>query len=96
MDFKQVIKTCLDFSIANAGTIQSFGEEEADKLKVNSRTTLTEILVERDPKTPDVWQAQQLQNAVGEKIPVKEILSTEEQLLDFLSCFWDPNETGVQ
>jgi hypothetical protein len=93
MDFKKVIQTCLDFSIANGGTIQSFAASDGDKLVVHSRRNRTEILIERDMKTPDAWQAQQLQNAAGEKMPVKEIVSTEEQLLEYLSCFWDLSET---
>lgn len=86
MESKQVIQTCLDFSLAHGGTIQPMLN---DSLAVQSRTTRTEILIERDPTRPGVWQAEQRQNAAGECVnPKREILSTEEHLLLCLQRFW--------
>ena len=117
MELKQVLQTCLDFSIANSGTIQPLGNR--NKFAVQSRTTRTEILI--DQIQPSVWQAEQTQNAVGGKKKMRgrreeedttteigekrmrrldseeeedttEIVSTEAQLLDYLSRFWDKEE----
>lgn len=81
MDFLQVAKTCLDFSIAYNGTIQSYGEKH-EKLKIQSRTTRTEILVEREA---DEWQLTLL---TDEKTTAKQTVSTKEQLFTQLSRFW--------
>ena len=116
MELKQVLQTCLDFSIANSGTIQPLGNR--NKFAVQSRTTRTEILI--DQIQPSVWQAEQTQNAVGgkkkrgrreeetteigekrmrrldseEEEDTTEIVSTEAQLLDYLSRFWDKENEG--
>ena len=90
MEFKQVIKVCLEFSQANGGSIQSFGYCDPDKLEVHSRTTRTEILI--DQSEHGVWQAEQTQNAAGEKNsldPSKELVLTEVQLLEYLSRLWN-------
>ena len=71
MEFKQVIKTCLDFSIAKGGTIQSYIAGGPDKLTIYSRTTRTEILLDRDPNTPGAWQISQLKNAKGKNEHMK-------------------------
>ena len=88
MEFKQVIKTCLNFSIANGGTIQSYTINTSHKLAIHSRTTRTEILVEMIK--PGEWQVEHEQNAAGDKISVKETVFTEEQLLENIKRFWDP------
>ena len=81
MDFLQVATTCLDFSMACNGTIQSYAEKH-EKLKVQSRTTRTEILVEREA---DEWQLTLL---TDEKTTAKQTVSTKEQLFTQLSRFW--------
>ena len=97
MEFEQVIQTCLDFSIANGGTIQSFGAQDGDKLEVQSRTTRTEILVERckTEAASGVWQVQQTLNAAGEHNTAKEKVSTAEHLLKYLSRFWDKDGVDI-
>jgi hypothetical protein len=92
MEFRTVIRTCLDFAIANGGTLQSYSAGQPDKLAVHSRTTKTEIFVDRSPTNPGQWQISQLQDAKGQKNPTKEIFSTKEHLLDYLARFWDQNE----
>ena len=82
MNFLQVVTTCLDFSVAYNGTIQSYTEE---KLKVQSRIARTEILVERNA---DAWELTLTQNSTGEKTTAKQIVSTKEQLLTHLSRLW--------
>lgn len=90
MEFEQVIQTCLDFSIANGGTIQSYPANQPDRLALHSRTSRTEILVARD--LGNLWQAEQLQDAMGEKnkMSVKEMgIDTEENLLKFIQRVWN-------
>jgi len=88
MDFKQVIKTCLDFATNNKGTIQACSERCNPKIGIHSRNTRTEIYVEQ--ADPGVWKAEQTQNAVGEKKnQTEEIVSTEKELLDYISRYWD-------
>ena len=82
MNFLQVVTTCLDFSVAYNGTIQSYTEE---KLKVQSRIARTEILVERNA---DAWELTLTQNSTGEKTTAKQTVSTKEQLLTHLSRLW--------
>ncbi len=87
MDFKQVIKTCFNFSTTNDGTIQSYPYGCNEQIKIQSRTTRTEIHVEK--VQPGVWKAEQTRNAVGEKNQTSETVSTEEQLLEYISRYWD-------
>lgn len=82
MNFLQVVTTCLDFSVAYNGTIQSYTEE---KLKIQSRIARTEILVERNA---DAWELTLTQNSTGEKTTAKQTVSTKEQLLTHLSRLW--------
>ena len=84
MDFLQVAKTCLDFSIAYNGTIQSYGEKH-EKLKIQSRTTRTEILVEREA---DEWQLTLILNSTDEEATAKQTVSTKEHLCTQLARFW--------
>jgi hypothetical protein len=84
MKFIRIVGICLDFSIANGGTIQSY-PEKFEKLMVHSRTARTEILVER---VADACHLELKQNAVGDKTSVKQVVSTEEKLLEYLSRFW--------
>ena len=93
MDFKQVIQTCLNFSIANGGTLQSYSASMPDMLAVHSRTTRTEILVRR--AAGGGWQVELLKNAVGEKNQAKEIVSTQEHLLENLLRLWSTDTDGV-
>ncbi len=90
MDFTQVIKTCLKFSTNNNGTIQSYPAGCNNQLDVQSRTNHTEIHVEQ--VKPGVWNAEQTQNAVGEKNQTSETVSTEEHLLEYLSRYWDDTQ----
>ena len=92
MDFKQVIQTCLNFATANDGTIQSYpAGDKKNQLDIGPRTARTEIHIEE--VEPGVWKAEQTQNAVGEKKnQTREIVSTEEHLLKYLSRFWDKVE----
>ena len=92
MEFEQVISTCLDFSIANGGTIQSFCAGGPDKCAVHSRTTQTEILLNLAPNydTPGAWQIFQLKNATGKhEYGKQEIIHTNKRLLECLTSFWD-------
>jgi hypothetical protein len=84
MHFLQVVKTCLDFSIAYNGTIQSYTEKH-EKLKIQSRNTLTEILVEREA---DEWQLTLIRNSTDEKATARQTVSTKEQLFTQLARFW--------
>ena len=93
MELLQIFKICLDFAIANGGSMtHPMGNK---KFWINSRTTRTEILIEKDSTRPGVWQAEQIQNAVGEKNPTKETISSEEQMLNYLSRFWDKVEVPL-
>ena len=84
MEFKEVIQICLDFAIANEGTIQSYPENAPDMLAVHSRTTSTEILVARGAeKAVGEWQISLLKNSCD-----KVTISTEEQLMACLGRFW--------
>jgi hypothetical protein len=93
MEFKHVIRICLEFSIANGGTIASCPPTE-ERLEVHSRTTRTEIRVERDDTKTGSWRLKQKQNALGEKTSMKETVATEEHLLNCLSRFWDIGDVG--
>ena len=84
MNFLQVVTTCLDFSVAYNGTIQSYTEKQ-EKLKVQSRIARTEILVERNA---DAWELTLTQNSTGEKATAKQTVSTKAQLLTHLSRLW--------
>ena len=100
LEFKQVIKTCLDFSIANGGTIRSYSAGGPDKCAVYSRTTHTKILLNRAPHhdTPGAWQIFQLQNATGKQQHGKqEIIHTKawERLLECLTSFWDSPSASI-
>ncbi len=87
MEFKQVIQTCLNFAAANDGTIQSYPAGcKTNQLDIGPRTARTEIHIEQ-VQTGD-WQVEQTQNAVGEKNnETREIVSTEQHLLEYLSRF---------
>ncbi len=85
MEFDQVIKTCLDFSIANGGTIATYPVGNYT-LEVHSRTTRMEILV--DMIKPGIWLVKQKQNDVGERSSEQVEVLTEEHLLEHLSRFW--------
>jgi hypothetical protein len=89
MEFKQVIQTCLNFAAANDGTIQSYPAGcKTNQLDIGPRTARTVIHIEQ-VQTGD-WQVEQTQNAVGEKNnQTREIVSTEQDLLEYLSRFWD-------
>lgn len=82
-----VVKASHNFALANGGTIATYTEGH-EKFVVMSRTTRTEILVERDPSQPGVWLTEQRQNAAGEKNPAKEAFTTEQGLLQCLFGFW--------
>ena len=98
MDFKQVIQTCLEFATANDGTIQSYplAGDKKNQLDIGPRTARTEIHIEE--VEPGVWQAEQTQNAVGEKKrdTTSEIVSTEEHLLEYLKRFWDKDSSQTK
>ena len=90
MDFVQVIQTCLDFSVARGGTIASFPPGE-EMLQIDSRTTRTEILVERDMETPNGWYVEHKQNHAGERMNSgRERVCTEDALIFSIARFWDP------
>ncbi len=93
MEFKQVIQVCLDFSIANGFTIQSYPPNSPDKLQVHSRTTRLEILVEREPDTVGHWRLKLLQDATGDKTSMTAIVSTAGQLHAQLICLWEGGTT---
>ena len=92
MDFKQVIKACLDFSTTNNGTIQSYPAGHNNQLDIQSRTnTRTSIHIEQ-LEAPGAWAVEQRQNAVGggkKETNNSETVTTEERLLEYLSRFWD-------
>jgi len=97
MDFKQVIKACLDFSTANNGTIQSYPAGHNNQLDIQSRNnTRTSIHIEQ-LEAPGAWAMEQRQNAVGggkkETNNKSETVTTEERLLEYLSRFWDRDDT---
>ena len=89
MDFRRVCRTCLDFSIANGGTIQSYPAGQPSRLEVQSRTTRTAIFIERDPDIAGHWRVKQLQDAAGEKTLASATVSTSEGLQAQLQIFWD-------
>jgi len=104
MDFKQVIKACLDFSTANNGTIQSYPAGHNNQLDIQSRTnTRTSIHIEQ-LEAPGAWAMEQRQgNTVGggkkETNNKSETVTTEERLLEYLTRYWeitpvDTHDTG--
>jgi hypothetical protein len=95
MDFKQVIQTCLNFATANDGTIQSYPAGcKTNQLDIGPRTARTEIHIEQVQSGG--WQAEQTQNAVGEKKnQTSETVYTEEHLLEYLSRYWDKVEVPL-
>ncbi len=92
MEFKQVVRVCYDFSVANGGTIQSYSAGSPDMLGLHSRTTRLEILVERDPAGSGHWLLKLLQDASGGKTSVIETVSTEGHLHAQLLSFWDDKD----
>ena len=92
MEFGQVVRTCLDFSTANNGTIQSYSYNQPDRLNVQSRTTRTDIFVERGPAAGE-WRLQQRTNATGEKTCVSAIVSTVDGLQAQLQTLWDKDDS---
>jgi hypothetical protein len=90
MEFRQVIQTCLDFSIANNGTIQSYSPP--DWLNVQSRTTRTDIFIERGPGSGE-WRLLQLKNAAGEKTRVSAMVTTTDGLHAQLQTLWDKEDS---
>ena len=102
MDFKQVIKACLDFSTTNNGTIQSYPAGHNNQLDIQSRTnTRTSIHIEQ-LEAPGAWAMEQRQNAVlGGGKEASETVTTEERLLEYLARYWeitpvDTHDTGKQ
>ncbi len=87
MDFMQVCKASHNFALVNGGTIATYPEGH-EKFVVMSRTTRTEILVERDPSQTGVWLTEQRQNAAGERNPAKKSFTTENCLIQCLFGFW--------
>jgi hypothetical protein len=90
MDFKQVIKACLDFSTDNNGTIQSYPGGCPDQLDIRSRTnTHTEIHVKK--VDAGVWKAELRQTGARKTVSrgTSETILTEEDLLEYLSHYWD-------
>ena len=92
MEFKQIVRVCYDFSVANGGTIQSYPAGSPDKLEVHSRTTRMEILVERDPVGSGHWLLKLLQDASGGKTSVIATVSSEGHLHAQLLSFWDDKD----
>lgn len=89
MEFRQVVLACLDFSIANKGTIQSYPAGQPDRLQLESRTTRTTIFVERDPVVLGHWRVQQREDAVGGRDQLSSAtVSSVEDLLAFLESVW--------
>lgn len=95
MDFKQVIKACLDFSTANNGTIQSYPAGYRNQLDIQSRNkTRTSIHIEQAETSGD-WTMEQRQRAVllgggkEETNNKSETVSTEHGLLEYLTRYWD-------
>ena len=76
---------CHNFAMASGGTIATYPPGQ-EKFVLQSRTTRTEILVERDPAGG--WLAEQRQDAHGERNPVKARFDTEEGLLRCVLGFW--------
>lgn len=103
MDFKQVIKACLDFSTANNGTIQSYPAGYNNQLDIQSRTnTRTSIHIEQ-VEAPGAWVMEQRQRAVlgggKDETNNSETVSTEHGLLEYLTRYWeitpvDTHDTG--
>ena len=85
MNFNEVIQACLDFSIANGGTIQSCSVNAPDRLQVQSRTTRVAIFVDRDPVVHGHWRVQLLQNAEGNQEQPRESV-TVSSIQDLLAC----------
>ena len=92
MDFRHVVLTCLDFSTANNGTIQSYPYNQPDRLNVQSRTTRTDIFIERGPVAGE-WRLQQLTDATGEKTGVSVMVSTVDGLQAQLLKLWDKEDS---
>jgi hypothetical protein len=90
MDFKQVIRTCLDFATANDGTIQSYPLAgcKTNQLDIAPRKSRANIHIEQ--RQNGDWQAQHTSNATGERQldTMEEVVSTEKHLLDYLSRYW--------
>lgn len=89
MEFRVVIQTCLDFSIASGGTIQSYPAGQQDRLVVQSRTTRTDILVERCLDMAGHWWVELRQDAMGDKTLASARVSTADGLQAQLQSFWD-------
>ena len=88
MDFMKTVRTCLDFSVANGATIQSYPAGYRDRLDIQSRTSRTEIGVERVGEL-GLWHVRKLRNFMGEKSELAPItVETEEQLRAQLADFW--------
>ena len=87
MEFMHVFRVSHHFALANGGTIATYGSGQ-EKFKVQSRTTRTEILVERESDQPAVWRTVQTQDAAGEKTLAKETFTTEHGLIQCLFGFW--------
>ncbi len=92
MEFKQVVRVCYDFSVANGGFIQSYSAGSPDMLGLHSRTTRMEILVERDAGGEGHWLLKLLQDSSGCKTSVIATVSTEGNLHAQLLSFWDDND----
>ena len=92
MEFKQVIQICLDFAIANGGTIQSYPAGTPDRLRLDSLTSRTKIFIGRDPTAPKKmgsWEVLHVQDASGVQASARRAgVSTEHDLLEFIREFW--------
>jgi hypothetical protein len=86
MDFNQVIDTCLNFAIAQGGTIATYPVGYR-KLEVHSRTSRTEIAVEQ--VNPGVWQVDKKQDAAGDSTSEMAQAMTKESLQEHLLRLWD-------
>ena len=87
MEFQQVVRVCLDFSIANDGTIQSYPAGQPDRLEVQSRTTRTAIFVERGSGVGE-WRLEHRQDAAGGKPGASATVTTGEGLRAQLVGLW--------
>lgn len=87
MEFQQVVRVCLDFSIANDGTICGYPAGQPDRLEVHSRTGRTEIFVGRGAGVGE-WRLERKQDAAGDKTRVSATVATEEGLRAQLVGFW--------
>ncbi len=89
MDFRQVVRMCLDFSIANNSSIQSYPAGYKNRLDINSRTSRIDIGVE-ELKQSQLWKVWQIKNSVGGKSDLEVVtVDSEAQLLVHLKLFWD-------